>query len=71
MDCHLCLAILQILLIVRLDRDHVLGLLVGGASHNSECTLTHLEIYLEVFQLERLLIRILLSSGVDHLSEVT
>ena len=71
MDRHLCLTILQVLLIVRLDSDHVLGLFVSGTSHDCERTLPHLEVYLEVLQLERLLVRILLPSVVNKLPKVT
>lgn len=61
MHGHLRLPVLQVLLFVRLDGDDVLGLLVRGAPHDRKRPLAHLQIHLEVFQLERLLIRVFLS----------
>ena len=70
MDGHLRLPVLQVLLVVGLDGDHVLGLLVGRAPHHGKGALADLQVDLEVFQLERLLVWMIASACIDQLSEV-
>ena len=70
MDGHLSLPILQIFLVICLDRNHVLSLLVCGPPDNSEGSLAHLQVYLKVFHLQRLLIWVLRPSSIYDLTEV-
>jgi len=48
-DGLLGLTILEVLFVVRLDRDHVLRLFVGGSPHDGEGALSNLEADLELF----------------------
>ena len=56
MDGLLSLTILQVLLIICLDRDDVLSLLVCGPPDNRESALANLEMNLELLKIERLLL---------------
>ena len=56
MDCRACFWLLQILLLVCLDRYHVLRLLMLRPSYDGERTLTDLKADLEISQVERLLL---------------
>eukprot|EP00353_Schmidingerella_taraikaensis_P000331 CAMPEP_0185596302 /NCGR_PEP_ID=MMETSP0434-20130131/80677_1 /TAXON_ID=626734 ORGANISM="Favella taraikaensis, Strain Fe Narragansett Bay" /NCGR_SAMPLE_ID=MMETSP0434 /ASSEMBLY_ACC=CAM_ASM_000379 /LENGTH=74 /DNA_ID=CAMNT_0028224781 /DNA_START=1275 /DNA_END=1499 /DNA_ORIENTATION=+ len=71
MDGHLRLPVLQILFVVGLNRDRVLRGLVDRTTHDSEGTGANLKLDLEFAQLERLLLGILLSATIDHVSEVS
>ena len=70
MHSLLCLLILQVLLVVGFDGDHVFGLLVRRSSNNSEGTLADLQVYLKFIELKWLLVWILLSSCVDQIPEI-
>ena len=68
---HLSLLVLQVLLVVGLDRDRVLRRLVHGSSNDGESTRANLKSYLELPQLKRLLLWILLPATVNQISEVS
>lgn len=70
-DGLLGLLIRQILLVIGLYSNHMLCLLVDSSAHNCEGTLPHLEANHELFEFERLLFRVFLSSCVDDVSEVS
>ena len=63
---HLGLLFLQVLLVIGLQGDKVLRVLMLGPPHNGEGTLSDLKVDLELIQLKRLLIRVLLFPGVDQ-----
>ena len=65
----LCLLILEVLLVIRLDGDQVLSLFVLSSSHDGESTGSNLQIDLKISEVERLLIWILLSFLIDDFSE--
>ena len=69
-DSLLGFTILQILLVVGFDRNHMLGLFVSRTADDGKSALANLQIYLEFIKLKRLFVRELLSSTVDQVSEV-
>ena len=66
---HLGLFVLKVLFVVGLDSYHVLGIFVLSSSHDRKSSGSDLQVDLEISQIERLLVRILLSSVIDHVSE--
>ena len=69
-DSLLCLLFLEVLLVISLDGDYVLSVLVLGSSHDGKSTGSNLQVDLEIFKVERLLIWILLSFLIDNFSEL-
>ena len=69
MNSSCCLLVHQILLFIRLDRDHVLSHFMLGTSHYRKGALAYLETYLKVLQIEWLLIWLALPLGINHCSE--
>lgn len=55
----LSFTILEVLLVVGLDSDHVPGLLVNSPPDDCECTLADFDHNLKLPHIERLLIRVL------------
>jgi hypothetical protein len=66
---HLRFLFLKILLIVGLEGDRVLALLVDGPANDCECSLAYLERDLELFQVEGLVIRLILASVINDRAE--
>ena len=66
----LCFAILEVLLVVGLDSNYVPGLLVNSPSNDCECTLADFDHNLKLAHIERLLIRVLCTAGVNQVAEV-
>ena len=66
---HLGLLVLQVLLVVCFNSDNVLRVFMLCAPHYCESPSPDLQVYLEVFHVERLLVRIQLPPLVDHVSE--
>ena len=66
---HLGLSVLEVLLVVSLNCNHVLSVSVLSSPDYGESSCSDLEVDLEVPQIERLLIRVLLPSLVNDTSE--
>ena len=66
---HLGLLVLEVLLVVGLDGNHMLGVFVLGSSDDGKGSCSYLKVDLEVSQIERLLIWVLLPSLIDDTPE--
>lgn len=69
MHCHLSLFYFQVFLIVRFEGNNVFGVFVGGSTHDRKSTLPNLQSNLEFFQVEGLLVRLLLSPPLNYFSK--
>ena len=63
------LPILQIFLVVGLDCNHMLGRFVSSPANYSECTLSDLQMDLELFHLEGLPVTVRCAARVNKVSE--
>ena len=66
MDGICCLLILQILFIIRLDRDYVLRHFMLSSSHYRKGALANLETYLKILQIQWLLTWLALFPSINH-----
>ena len=71
MHGHLSLFVMQVLLVVSLNRDRVLRSLMHGSANYGERTRANLKSDLELSQFERLLFRILLPTTINQISKVS